>query len=330
MLKYEDVPEPRLGPGEALVKVQACGVNRVDIWARMGRYKTQLPHTLGTDVSGEVVEVSHASGSIAVGDRVVVYSVLTDGTCRYCKSGHPNRCTNIGLFGVASDGGYAQFVKVQTNNLIKFTELDFTEAAALPVNFGTAWNGLVTNAKVTSSDIVLVWAGGSGVGHAAIQIAKLRGATIIATAGSDEKLPLLTELGAHHVINHTKEDVVQKVREITDGYGADVVFDHIGGDTWQKSLESLAKGGRMIPLGVTTAASSEVDIGRLYRNELSILGTYAYTREDLLAVLDLAAAGKIGPIVYRRLPLESAKQAHEILESRINFGKIILLPWQVE
>ena len=330
VLKYEDVPRPQFGPGEALVKVQACGVNRVDIWARSGRYKTHLPHTLGTDVSGEVVEVSQPSADIAIGDRVVVYGVLSDGTCKYCQSGHTNRCVNIGLFGVASDGGYSQFVKVQTSNLIKFEGLDFPTAAAIPVNFATAWNAFVNNAKVNSSDVVLVWAAGSGVGHAAVQIARLRGATVIATAGSDEKLPLLKEIGAHHVINHTNEDVVQKVKEITYGYGADVVFDHIGGDTWQKSLEALAKGGRMVSLGVTTTPSSEVDIGRLYRNELSIIGTYAYGREDLLAVLDLAAAGRIRPRISRRLPLKSAREAHEALESRTNFGKIVLLPWEGE
>ena len=260
------------------------------------------------------------------GSQVVAYPVLRDRTCRYCKTGRPNRCEKIGLLGVAADGGYAQYVKLHAEDLLPIRGLDFKTAAALPVNFGTAWNGLVTRARVKAGDSVLVWAAGSGLGYAAVQVAKLFGAKVIATAGSDAKLELAMSHGADYAINHSKEDVPEKVRALTGGYGADIVFDHVGAETWQKSIMALAKGGVLVSLGVTTGEESGVNIGRVYRSELTLTGTYAFTTDDLTKVLKLASQRRLAPHIYKELPLNSAGEAHRILEAREQFGKILLIP----
>ncbi len=326
VLQYEDAPDPELSRGEALVSVKACGVNRVDIWTRNGRYKTNLPRILGTDVAGEVVRVSHDVTNVMEGTRVVVYPVLHDGTCRYCLTGHPNKCVKIGLLGVAADGGYAEYVKVRAADLLSIHNLDFKIAAALPVNFGTAWNGLVTRANVKPGNFVLIWSAGSGLGHAAIQVAKFFGAKVIATASTDKKLELASRLGADYTINPAREDVVEKVRGVTGGYGADIVFDHVGTDTWQKSIDSLAKGGVLLSVGVTSGEDSNVSIGKIYRSEITVAGTYAFTLDDLGKVIRMASQKHLRPHVYKELPLQSAQEAHRILESRELFGKILLLP----
>jgi NADPH:quinone reductase-like Zn-dependent oxidoreductase len=326
VLIFEEAPTPKLSPGEVLVRVRATGVNRIDIWVRNGRYKTYVPHILGTDVAGEVSEVAPGVTNVKKGDRVVLYPVLSDGTCRYCRAGRPNRCVNIGLLGSAADGGYAEFVKVPSGNVVGIEELDFKVAAALPVNFGTSWNALVSRTTVGPGDEVLVWGAGSGLGHAAIQIAKLFGARVIATAGNEDKLKLARSLGADHTINHNTEDVPETVKKLTDGLGATVVFDHIGGDTWSKSLDSLAKGGTLISIGLTSGPTSNVDVGKFYRSELNLAGTYAFRKQDLTSVLKLASEGRLKPHIYREFPLEAAQEAHRILERRQQFGKILLLP----
>ena len=326
VLVYEDVPNPHLAEGEALVWVKACGVNRVDIWARSGRYKTHLPHILGTDVAGEVVQLSRGVTNVTPGTRVVAYPVLRDMTCRYCVTGHPNRCEKIGLLGVAADGGYAEYMKLRAEDLLPIRGLDFRTAAALPVNFATAWNGLVTRAGVKAGEFVLVWAAGSGVGYAAVQVAKLFNAKVIATASSDEKLKLATSYGADYTINHAREDVQERVKSLTGGYGADIVFDHVGAGTWEKSIGALAKGGVLVSLGVTTGEESGINIARVYRSELTVAGTYAFTPEDLSKVLKLASQGRLKPHIYKELPLSSAQEAHRILEGREQFGKVLLIP----
>ncbi len=325
-LSYEDAPDPVPGPGEALVEVKACGVNRIDIWLRSGRYKTSLPHILGSDIAGVVSPSGPWVPGFSAGTKVLIYPVLSDGTCPYCLKGMTNRCVSRGLVGSASDGGYAQLVKVPAANLVSFDGLDFGTAAALPVNFATAWNGLSSRARVGPDDTVLVWGAAGGVGYAAVQIAKFLGAKVIAAVGSSDKAGFVRSLGADYVVDYGKEDVVERVRAITGDLGASVVLDHIGGDTWTKSIDSLARGGRMITLGLTSGPRSDVDVRRIYQDELSIMGTYAHRKEDLLMVLDLAAEGKIKPSLAKELPLQSARESHELLESRKVNGKVVLIP----
>jgi alcohol dehydrogenase len=210
--------------------------------------------------------------------------------------------------------------------VLRVERLDFAAAAALPVAFGTAWNALVSTSRVGPEDTVLVWGGGSGLGHAAVQIARLLGSKVIATAGDQSKLEKVREIGASYTINHNTEDVVLRVSEITGGDGVSVVFDHIGGGTWDKSLSVLRKGGKLLSLGVTTGESASIEIGRLYRNELKVMGVYAYTKEDLSSVLKLAEEGRLKPHIHREIPLSMAQEAHSLLESRRLFGKLLLIP----
>jgi NADPH:quinone reductase-like Zn-dependent oxidoreductase len=326
VLSYEEAPDPKPGAGEAVVRVKACGVNRIDIWVRSGRYKANLPHVLGTDVAGEVEALGPGTTGLERGTPVVVYPVLSDGTCPYCLMGAPNRCISRGLVGVASDGGYAEFVKVPASCLMELRGLDFKTAAALPVNFGTAWNGLFSRARVGPGDTVLVWGAAGGLGHAAIQVSKHLGARVIAAVSSDEKLSFVESLGADVGINYAGSNIVEEVRAATEGYGATVVFDHIGGDTWATSLECLAKGGRLVTVGLTSGPRSDVDVRRVYQDELGIVGTYSCRKEELIAVLELTAKGKFRPAVKAELPLHSASEAHKILESRAIQGKILLVP----
>lgn len=260
------------------------------------------------------------------GQRTAVYPVLSDGSCAYCLRGMPSRCLSRGLVGIVTDGGYAELVKVPASNLMPIGELDFKAAAAMPVNFGTAWNGLASRAKVVSGDTVLVWGAAGGVGYAATQIAKLLGAKVVAVVGDDKKANFVESQGADLVVNSRTQSVVEAVRAFTGGLGASVVVDHVGGDTWGASIECLARGGRMVTLGLTSGPKSEVDVRRVYQEELAILGTWGQSREDIQLVMKLASDGKLKPSIFHEFPLSSASEAHRILESRDVQGKILLLP----
>jgi NADPH2:quinone reductase len=326
VLTYEDAPVPEPNRDEVILRVLGCGVNRIDIWARSGRYKTTLPHILGTDVAGEVRSVGGGVQNIEPGLQALAYTVVSDGTCIYCRIGMYNLCPSRGFIGIATDGGYAEYASVPAANLVPLERIDAKTAAALPVNFGTAWNGLATKAKAGRTDTVLVWGAAGGLGHAAVQVAKYLGAKVIGAVGDDKKFDFVRSQGADYVLNHNSKDFVNEVRSLTDGQGASVVFDHVGGDTWAKSIECLRRGGRMITLGLTSGPKAEVDVGRVYRDELSIIGAYGQTRTDLKQVMQLASLGRLKPSVYRELPLSSAKEAHEILEARDVQGKILLVP----
>ena len=326
VLTYEEAPSPSPERGEALVRVEACGVNRIDVWARSGRYKTALPHILGTDVAGVVESVGPGTEGAQPGSRVVIYPVLSDGSCVYCRQGLPNLCVSRGFVGVATEGGYAELLKVPVANLISFAGVQPEIAAAIPVDFGTAWRGLVSRAKVGPGDAVLVWGAAGGLGHAAIQVAKLQGAVVIAAVGDGSKSRFVRSMGADHVVEYKTQDLVASVRSLTEGAGVSVVFDHVGGDTWGKSIDCLARGGRMVTLGLTSGPKSEVDVRRVYSDEISIMGTYGQSKADIEKVLRLTAEGKLRPSIQTRLPLSSAPEAHRVLESRDVRGKLILSP----
>jgi NADPH:quinone reductase-like Zn-dependent oxidoreductase len=325
VLELEDAPSPDFGPGDILLRVKACAVNRIDIWARSGRYKTTLPHILGTDVAGQVVAAGDEVRSVKVGEDGILFPVLSDGTCHQCKEGHPNLCTNRGFIGIATDGGYAELVRAPASNFIPSGAIDPTKAAAMPVDFGTAWSGL-SRVNVREKDTVLVWGAAGGLGHAAVQIAKLMGARVIAVVGDQSKFSFVSSLGADEVLDHSKDDIVSRAKSLTGGEGVTVVVDHVGGDTWEKSIGCLARGGRMVTLGLTSGPKAEVDVRRVYSDELSIVGAYGQTSADISRVLKLASEGKLVPSIYRELPLASAVEAHETVESRSVMGKILLLP----
>ncbi len=328
-LRYEDVPEPTIGPDEVLVRVRACALNYLDIYTRKGAQavKAPLPHILGLEVAGDVVAVGEVAQGVQVDDRVVFHPFITCGTCEYCQTGYENLCVDRKILGVHVHGGYAEYVKAPARNAIRIpAHLSYDEAAALPVAFGTAWHMLVDRAQLKAGETVLILAAGSGIGSAAIQVAKYLGARVITTASTDEKLAKARELGADETINYTRQKFSHAVRRLTDGRGVDVVFEHVGPDTWKESVASLAVNGRLVTCGATTGRWGETDLWSLFGKQLNLLGSFGATQKDFREVAALVADGVFKAVIDRRLPLHEARKAHELLESRQVFGKLILNP----
>lgn len=329
VLRYTEYPEPKIGPTDVLVRVRACALNHLDLWVRKGIPGVQipLPHIPGSDIAGEVAKVGEGVKNVKVGQRVVLAPGLSCTQCEQCLAGNDNLCRRYTIFGYLVDGGCADYVRAPEVNVIPIAgELDFNQAAAVPLVFLTAWHMLVTRAALQAGEEVLVLGAGSGIGSAAIQIAKLIGARVIATAGSDDKLKRARELGADEVINHSKQDIAEEVRRLTNRRGVDVVFEHVGSATWEKSLASLGHAGRLVTCGATTGPDVKIDIRFLYTRQWSVLGSYMGTREELFRVLKLVGQGKLRPVVDRVMPLAEAARAHELMEKRQQFGKLVLNP----
>jgi NADPH:quinone reductase-like Zn-dependent oxidoreductase len=329
VLEYEDTPEPTVGPGEALVRVYACGLNHLDIFTRQGSQavKAPLPHILGLEPAGEVVELGQGVENVRLGDRVVVHPNVSCGDCPMCCQGHDNLCHNRKFIGVQVDGGYAQYVKAPARNLLAVPEgVSFEEAAACPVAFGTAWHMLVTRADVRKGETVLILGAGSGVGTAGIQVARHLGARVIAAASTDDKLERARALGAHEVVNYSQGRWSHEVRRLTGGWGVDVVFEHIGPSTWQESIASLALNGRLVTCGATTGRWGNTDLWSLFGKQLSLLGSFGANLADTRDVVERMHDRVFEPVIDRVLPLSEARFAHELLEGRQVFGKIVLTP----
>ncbi|HEU4770497.1 MAG TPA: zinc-binding dehydrogenase [Pyrinomonadaceae bacterium] len=329
VLEYTDVDEPRIRANEVLVEVRACALNHLDIWARKGLpgIEIPLPHILGNDVSGVVREVGELVTWVQAGDEVMVQPGVSCGHCDACLSGKDNFCREYDIIGYRRDGGYAEFVAVPGVNIIPKPQLlSWEEAAALPLVTVTAWHMLVTRANVQAGETVLVQAAGSGVGSVAIQIAKLRGARVLTTASSDEKLAHARELGADETINYTQADWPKEVRRLTQKQGVDVVVEHTGAETWPGSISSLKAGGRLVTCGATSGFDARTDLRQVFYRHLNILGSFMGSKAELLAAMKFVQEGKIRGIVDRVLPLSEARQAHELLEKRAQFGKVVLKP----
>jgi NADPH:quinone reductase-like Zn-dependent oxidoreductase len=327
VLKYIDVPQPAIKPNEVLVRVKACALNHLDIWVRLGLpgVPIPLPHIPGSDVAGEIAQVGSEVTSVRVGQKVVLAPGVTCGKCPACVSGLDNRCRHFTNLGYMIDGGCAEFVRVPEVNCLPYPEnLSFEEAAAVPLVFQTAWHMLVGRAQLQPGEDVLILGASSGVGSAAIQIAKFFGARVIATAGTDEKLQKAKRLGADHGINHKSQKIREEVRRITNKRGVDVVFEHVGTATWDESIASLAPSGRLVTCGATTGFDARIDLRFLFSRQLSLLGSYMGTKSELHTVLKLVAAGRLKPIVDRVFPLAQAAAAHAYLESSSQFGKVVL------
>ncbi len=327
VLQYEDAPEPRPNSDEVLVRVKACALNRLDIWGRTGlpNVEIPLPHISGSDIAGTVEQVPPEEKEFRAGDEVMVNPGLGCGKCEKCLAGKDDQCRFYTIIGYGIDGGYAELVKVPRNNLVrKPKRLGFEEAAAFPLVFLTAYHMLVTKAGVGPDDTVLVLAAGSGVGSAAIQVAKLWGAEVIATGGGPEKLAKAKELGADHVVDHYKQDVLAEVKKITGKRGVDVVVEHVGKATWDTSVKALAKGGRLVLCGATTGADAVTDLRYVFNRELTIYGSYVAGRGELIKAAALLEAGRLRPVVDSVLPLERAAEAQARMEENRHFGKIVL------
>jgi len=326
-LSYEDLPVPTIGPDEALIRVKACALNHLDIWIRQGNpaYPMPLPHVSGSDIAGVIEQVGPQVQGMKPGDRVFVSPGISCWSCELCLAGRDNMCKSYGLVGAMTFGGYAEYAKVPARNLLPIPgDLNFEQAAAFPLVSVTAWHMLFTLADLKRGETVLIMGAGSGVGHVAIQMAKLTGARVITSVGSDDKIDRAKAVGADEVINHTKEKVAARVRELTAGHGVDVVIEHIGPDVWDVCMESLGKGGRLITCGATTGAEVKLNLRYLFSRQLTIKGSYMGTRAELVKAAEWVGQGKLKPVIDRTFPLAEARAAQEHLLSRKFFGKIVL------
>jgi NADPH:quinone reductase-like Zn-dependent oxidoreductase len=324
VLRYEEAPDPASAPGRAIVRVRACALNHLDIWERRGldRVKLPLPHISGSDIAGEVVDPGGAD--VAVGQRVMLQPGLRCGACAACGRGHDNQCVQYDVLGLRSDGGYAELVSVPAENLIPIpAHLGLVTAAAFPLTFLTAWHMLVTRGGLRDGDVVLVLAGGSGVGQAAIQLARHFGARVLATS-APSKADRTRALGAEEVFDHYAGDFSKEVRRATGGRGADIVIEHVGEATWDRSVRSLATGGRLVTCGATSGHAAALDLRHLFARQLSLLGSYMGRFSELTIAAPLLFEGKVAPVVDEVFPLERAADAQRRLESREQFGKIVL------
>lgn len=322
-----DVPEP--GQGEVVVAVRACGLNQVDLLTRDGQTPAviPLPHTSGTEVAGDIVTIGPGVTGWKVGDRVVIDPILTCGTCSFCIDGHGNMCLRGAVFGVQTHGGYAEYAVAPARQLILLDDaMTYQDAAAVAVTGTTAWHMLHRRAGLRAGEDVLVIAAGAGIGVLAVQIAKLSGARVIATAGSAEKMRQAKELGADFVVNHRDPDWSAQVRKFTGGRGVDLVFEHVGAATWQGSLDSLTRGGRLVTSGGHSGFDVSINLWHLFVKEHTIIGSFAGARQDLLAVLKLVATGQIRPVVQEIVGLEDVSRAQDLLQNRQVFGKLLLDP----
>ena len=326
-LRYEDAPDPTVDENEALIHVKACALNHLDIWARGGTRgeRIPLPHISGSDISGEIVKVGRLVSNNKPGDKVVVAPGISDGVCEYCTAGWDSLCENYKIIGYETQGGYAEYVSVPRENILPIPDnLSFEEASSIPLVFLTAWHMLTTRAHLTAGETVLVWGAGSGVGSAAIQVAKLLGAKVVATAGTADKLDKARKLGADWVVNHHSQDVPSEVKRVTNGKKANVVFDHVGQATWEKSMRSMAPAGRLVNCGVTSGGKAEIDIRYVFVRQFSLMGSYMGGRGELMKVLSFFEDGKLKPVVDSVYPLKDAAAAQTRMEKREHFGKIVL------
>lgn len=326
-LVYREVPDPVPQEGEVVVRVKACSINHLDIWVLKGSpaYPVALPHVLGNDVAGTIESLGAGVKHIRVGDRVVVSPVLNCGTCRFCLAGRENICETISILGAKAWGGFAERVKVPAANLIALPEkVAFETAAALPVAYMTAWH-MLKRAMVGPGKHVLVAGASSGVGSAAVQLAKIHGAKVLATVTSDEKGKLARALGADAVVNSTQDSIAHVARAWTDKRGVDIAIEPVGPATWDQSLGSLSAGGILVTCGTSTGPDIKLDLRYVFSRELSILGNRVGTHQDLQEVVTWTAEGKLKPPIAKQFPLSEAAAALQFMEDRKHFGKIILI-----
>ncbi len=327
MVELLDLAEPKPAPGQVVVAVKAASLNHLDVWVRKGwpGLRLSFPHVLGSDAAGAVEEVGAGVEGVKAGDAVVVNPSLGCGRCERCLSGRENLCRRFTILGEQVSGAQAEKLAVPARNVLAMpASLSFEEAAAVPLVFMTAWHALVVRARLRYGETILVHAAGSGVGSAAVQIAKLLGARVVATAGSDAKLEKARALGADHVVNYETQDFLAETRRLTERKGVEVVFEHVGKKTWERSILAAGIGGRIVTVGATTGHDPPTDLRHVFARRLSILGSTMGTAGDLVEVLKLMGEGKLRPVVDRVMPLAEARKGQDLLSGRALFGKIVL------
>ena len=330
VLTYGDLPEPTPGPNDVKVRVRACALNRLDVFTRAGVRGTRIrfrgPHVLGGDIAGDVAEVGSEVANVSVGDPVLLNPRVTCGQCQYCLSGEDEFCPRSSMPGARSNGGYAEYVAVPAQNVIPLPEsVTYEQAASLPTVFMPCWSIIIRKGQLKPWETALILSASSGVGTAAIQVAKnVVGARVITTTSTDEKAAKARDLGADEVINYSEEDIAQRVKELTGGHGVDLVLDHVGADFWPAAVASLARGGRHGICGVTSGYKAELQMGLMFLKHQTVFGVFMGRTEDLRQIVQLVGRGTIRGIIHQTFPLEETARAHEAMESRNFFGKLIL------
>ncbi len=327
-LRYEQAPDPKItSPKDVIIKLQAAALNHIDIWVRMGATGMQIPmpHILGADGAGIVVDVGNDVKTVKTGDKVCLYSFSGCGQCEFCLSDRDFMCIRVRALGERLDGTYAEYVKVVPENCFPIPSyMTFDEAAAFPLVFLTVWRMLVSNARLQPGESILIIGIGGGVASAALQVAKRIGARAVVTSGSDQKIDRAKLLGADYGINHRRKNFADEVKIITDNRGADVVLDSVAGELWEKSLASLAHGGRLVTCGATAGGQPNDDLDVLISKEAKIYGSTLGSREDFHQLLDFLNAAQIHPVIDRKFPLREAAAAQQHMEEARQFGKIVL------
>ena len=316
-----------LASNEVRVRVRAVALNHLDIWTRKGlpNLKYEFPHRLGSDIAGEIDAVGEGVKFAKVGMHVLVNPGLSCGVCEKCLSGADNLCRSYRILGESAQGGYSRHVHVPEANVLPIpSRLSFTEAAAIPLCFLTAWQMVVRRGALRAGQTVLVQAAGSGVSSAAIQIAKVMGARVIATTGSDGKVERARALGADHVINYATTDFVTETKRLTEKRGVDLVIEHVGGDIFEKSILATGWGGKVVTCGATIGHAPKIDLRQIFFRQVQVLGSTMGSKADLFEVLRLVDAGALNPVIDRTFPLWQAADAHRVLEAREAFGKVVL------
>jgi len=325
VLQYEDIPDPQLRKDQVLVKVKACALNHLDLWVRKGLPGVNVPHILGSDIAGEIADVGEYVTGFSTGQRVIVAPMHYCGHCAKCLAGLQNQCREFTVLGNGVDGGNCELIAVPARNVIPIPDLfDFVQAASVPLVFVTAWHMLVGLAGVRPGQTVLILGASSGVGIAAIQIAKMFHCRVITTAGNEEKLEKARALGADYGINHYKQKISEEVRKLTNKEGVDIVVEHVGAATWDESVRSLKTAGTLVTCGATTGPNVSIDLRHLFARQLRLLGSYMGTMGELHDVLGHVFAGRLKPVVDRIFPLSEVRAAHEYLEKSQMFGKVVL------
>ncbi len=329
VLVYDDTPDPVPGPGEVLIRVGACALNHVDIDIRDGvsRLPIELPHTLGFEFAGEITALGEGVEGWSEGDRVAPLSQLHCDRCRWCAKGQHQHCEELTMFGIQLPGGYAELAVAPAWALIPIPDgVSFEYAASFQAAFGTGWHALTKRAHVNEGDWVLVNAAASGVGTAGIQIVRLLGGRVIASASSEEKLERARELGAEATVNYATEDLTERVRELTGGHGVAVVYESVGGELLRRSIPAMDTQGQLVLVGCHAGEVEPVDFIELFRHEWTLYGSARATAEEYRHMMRLIGDGRLTPVIAETFGLAQAAAAHELMESRKHYGKIVLVP----